>query len=452
MANRHDKEPGPGAAGLRRLRGFQDLRAEQARAAERVETVCRQVARLHNAAEIRIPALEPLELYRRTSGESSDVVEKQMFAFALREPDDDEQSGADNTIAPAGQSPGHPELAAWAALRPEGTPGVVRAYVEAGLDRSDPEQRLYYLGPMFRRERPQKGRFRQFTQFGVEIFGRPDPLCDAELIEMVDEIARPLGVALRFEVNSLGCPVCRPAFRAALLEYGRARLESLCADCRRRLERNPLRLLDCKTDVEVASQAPQTLDFLCVECRAHFVALGKLLGAVGLNFEVNPRLVRGLDYYCRTAFEAASPALGAQNAVAAGGRYDGLVEALGGAAVAGSGFALGVERMALLLPAEPAGDGPEVALIALGERAVEQAVAMARGLRALGLGVETLAPTRSLKAMLRRADRSGARYAVIVGERELERDVVQLRDLRQSSQREVRTAELAAVLGGQGVA
>ena len=200
------------------------------------------------------------------------------------------------------------------------------------MDRSDPEQRFYYVGPMFRRERPQKGRFRQFSQFGVEIFGRADAATDAELMMMVDELRRDLGLELNFEINSLGDAECRPRYRQAVLEYGRAHLAELCEDCRHRLERNPLRLLDCKIDVKLAEAAPKSQDYLCDNCRAHFATVRELLTDAGVPHVVNPRLVRGLDYYTRTTFEVVSTAVGAQSAVAAGGRYDGLVEALGGAA------------------------------------------------------------------------------------------------------------------------
>ncbi|MGH7838193.1 MAG: histidine--tRNA ligase, partial [Candidatus Binataceae bacterium] len=382
----------------------------------------RAIMERHAVHEIRIPILERLELYQRSSGETSDVVEKQMYAFS----DGDE---AESLLA----------------IRPEGTPGVVRAYIEAGLDRSDPEQRFYYSGPMFRRERPQKGRFRQFHQFGVEIFGRADAACDAELLIMIDELRQELKLELEFQINSLGDAECRPAYRKALLEYGRAHLDELCEDCHQRLERNPLRLLDCKIDVKLAAGAPQSLDYLCEACRAHFGLVERLLTAAGITYVVNPRLVRGLDYYMRTTFEIVSKAVGSQSAVVAGGRYDGLVEALGGGPVAGSGFAIGVERLALAL--EAAGDAekaaPDAALIALGDGAVVAATKLAGELWRRGLRVELLAPDRGLKALMRRANKLGAHFAIILGENELARGVVQLRDLRASSQRELPLAAVA---------
>ena len=409
---------------LTRLRGFQDLIGPDVRAVRIVEDAARAVAERYAMHEIRIPLLERIELYQRSTGETSDVVEKQMYAFTDRD-----------------------EAETLLALRPEGTPGVVRAYIEAGLDRSDPEQRFYYGGPMFRRERPQKGRFRQFHQFGVEIFGRADAACDAELIIMIDELRRELNLELESQINSLGCAECRPAFRAALLEYGRAHLAELCEDCHQRLERNPLRLLDCKIDVKLAANAPTSLDYLCETCRRHFATVERLLTESGVAYVVNPRLVRGLDYYMRTTFEIVSGAVGSQSAVVAGGRYDGLVEALGGAAVAGTGFAIGIERLALAVAAKGAVlDGaPQVAMVPLGDAGLVAALDVARRMRARRLRVELLSPDRGLKALMRRASKIGARFAVIIGENEVAQQKAQVRDLAASAQREVTTASPADV-------
>lgn len=410
---------------LTRLRGFQDIIGPSAAAFGLIEDRARALMERYAVKQLRIPLLERIELYRRSTGETSDVVEKQMYTFTDRD-----------------------EAETAVALRPEGTPGVVRAYIEAGLDRSDPEQRFYYYGPMFRRERPQKGRYRQFFQFGVEVFGRADAACDAELLIMIDDLRRDLALTLTTEVNSLGCAQCRPGFRAAVLEFGRAHFPALCADCHSRLERNPLRLLDCKIDARLAETAPRSLDHLCAACRKHFDTLVAMLGRAGVPFVVNPRIVRGLDYYVRTAFEVTSSVLGSQNAVAAGGRYDGLVEALGGAPVAGTGFAIGLDRMVLALQAtepRPAA-GPAAAIIALGEPAMMRAMELARDLRGHRLSVEVLCAERSLRVLLKRADRIGARYAVIIGGDELGRGVVQMRDLARSTQREVKIVELAQAL------
>jgi len=413
---------------LTRLRGFQDLMGAAARSVGYIEDRARAIARRYAINEIRIPLIERLDLYERSSGETSDVVEKQMY-LVRRHAESDADSG---------------EMA----LRPEGTPGVVRAYIEAGLDRSDPEQRLYYSGPMLRYERPQKGRYRQFHQFGVEMFGRADAAIDAELMLMLDDLRGDLGLQLEFQVNSLGCQNCRPAFREALLAWGREHYNELCEDCHQRLERNPLRILDCKNDVRLTESAPRTIDYLCEDCSRHFETVTTLLTAGSVAYVVNPRLVRGLDYYTRTTFEVTSNALGSQNTVAAGGRYDGLVEQLGGAAVAGTGFAIGVERLALALAAESIAPGsPDAVVIALGDKALPVAMNIAHDLRAAGFRIEVASPDRGLKAQLRRADRVKARFALILGDNELERGVVQLRRLGDGNQSEIPTGGIAAAIG-----
>jgi histidyl-tRNA synthetase len=410
--------PGLFAVQLTRLRGFQDLVGASARATRRVEERARAVVARHGFNEIRIPLMERLNLYQRSSGETSDIVQKQMYLVQHHD-----EAAETEPIA----------------LRPEGTPGVIRAYIEAGLDRSDPEQRFYYSGPMLRYERPQKGRFRQFNQFGVEVFGRSDAACDAELLMMIDELRRELGVELEIQINSLGDMNCRPAFRETLLAYGRAHWADLCEDCHQRLEKNPLRLLDCKIDVTLAEHAPKSLDYLCDPCKLHFGMVERLLKEADVPYVVNPRLVRGLDYYMRTAFEVVSGAVGSQSAVVAGGRYDGLVTELGGAPVPGTGFAIGVERLALALEAQGRVEEPglDAAIIALGEASVIEGTKLARRLHREGLRVELLSPERGLKALMRRASKIEARHAVIIGENELARGVVQLRDLAASSQREV---------------
>ena len=389
------------------------------------EDAARSLMSRYGFGEIRIPALERIQLYQRSTGETSDIVEKQMYTFHDRD-----------------------EAETVVALRPEGTPGVVRAYVEAGLDRSDPEQRFFYSGPMFRRERPQKGRYRQFYQFGVEVFGRADAACDAELLIMVDDYRQALGLSVRMEINSIGDPVCRPAFREALVKWGREHWNELCEDCHNRIDRNPLRLLDCKIDAKLAETAPNSLDYLCDDCRKHFATVREILAGAGIEHHVNPRLVRGLDYYTRTAFEVMAEGLGSQSSILAGGRYDGLVETMGGAAVPGIGFAIGLERVAIALEAAGllSGGKADAAVIAMGEQAVLRASILVRELRAAGLSTELLSPDRKLKALLGRASKIGARFAVIIGENELARGVVQLRDLAQSAQREVALTEVAGAI------
>ncbi len=390
-----------------------------------VEERARALVERYSMKEIRIPVLERTQLYQRSTGETSDIVEKQMYTFTDRDEGE--------TVV---------------ALRPEGTPGVVRAYIEAGLDRTEPEQRLFYSGAMFRRERPQKGRYRQFFQFGVEIFGRPDAACDAEILIMIDELCRDLKVPFTVEINSIGCQKCRPNFRGALVQWGRAHWEELCDDCHNRIDRNPLRLLDCKIDAKLTESAPKSLDYLCDECRTHFDTVKELLSAGKVQFVVNPRMVRGLDYYTRTAFEVMAGGLGAQSTVVAGGRYDGLVETMGGAAVAGIGFAIGVDRMALAIQAAGMAPSaaPDAAIIAMGPAATRHAIVVARNLREANLNVEMLSPQRKMKTLLARAAKIGARVAVIIGDDEVARGVVQIRDLKQSTQREVAVAEAARAI------
>jgi histidyl-tRNA synthetase len=401
-----------------RLRGFQDLIGPSAEALTLIEEKARTVVRRYGFREIRVPLIEPIELYDRSTGETSDIVQKQMYKVE-RPP----------------ESHGRGQMV----LRPEGTPGVVRAYIEAGLDRRDPEQRYYYSGVMLRYERPQKGRYRQFYQFGVETFGRADAAADAELLIMVNELGRELGLKLAFEINSIGDAQCRPAFRQAVLSFGLEHESEICDDCRRRLRHNPLRLLDCKTDSELARSAPRSVDYLCEPCARHFGQVKALAAAGGVELAENPRLVRGLDYYTRTTFEVVSLDVGAQSAVVAGGRYDGLVEALGGASIPGTGFAVGVDRMALALEAAApvAGEAIDAAMIAMGDAAAGKAIVLARAMRQRGLRVEMLSPERKLKALLGRADKLGARFAVIIGDNEIAKGVVVVRDLRASTQREV---------------
>jgi histidyl-tRNA synthetase len=432
---------------ITRLRGFQDLVGTEARTLTLIEDHARAVAELYNFKEIRLPLLERIDLYERSTGETSDIVQKQMYVVQRH----DESQGEGDMI-----------------LRPEGTPGVVRAYIEQGLDRRDPEQRFFYSGPMFRYERPQKGRYRQFHQFGVEVFGRPDAACDAELIIMIDDLRKQLGLSFETQLNSLGDANCRPKFREALLEFGRSHFNELCEDCRQRLERNPLRLLDCKIDVRLAELAPKSSDYLCDDCRKHFDAVVELISKAGVPHTVNHRLVRGLDYYTRTTFEVVSSGLGAQNTAVAGGRYDGLVSQLGGSSVPGTGFAIGVERLALAVEARRSAGGSQaprceptlqalVAIAALSGPAVEIAFAVAGELRSDNIRVDFLSPERRLRSLLERAEKIGARFAVIIGDDEVSRQKVRLRRVGRPAdlnadvvgvreEREVSPGEVAKVL------
>jgi len=388
-----------------------------------VESRLREVMEAYNYAEVRTPIAERTELFARSIGETTDIVEKEMYTF-------DDRDGSSLT------------------LRPEGTASVVRAAVEAGLAQRDQALKLYYLGPMFRRERPQKGRYRQFHQVGAELIGRDDPMADAEMIALLMDCLEAAGAKdVELVLNSLGDRACRPPYRAALADYGRAHQDGLCPNCRLRIDRNPLRLLDCKEEDcrRTMAGAPSISEYLCDECRAHFAEVQRVLAASGVRFTTSARLVRGLDYYVRTAFEVLGGGLGAQNAVGGGGRYDGLVAALGGPPVAGVGFAVGLERV-IMAAGETASDHhPEVFVIPLGEGASLAAFELARSLRRTGVRCELEAGGRSIKSAMRRADKLGARYAVILGDEELQAGRATLRDMRRQADH-----RLALRLGGGG--
>ncbi len=413
------------------IKGFSDVLPEEVEVWQRAEAQARRVFSAYNFAEIRLPILEKTELFSRSIGVSTDIVEKEMYTFA--DHDDDQ---------------------ALLTLRPEGTAGVVRAYVESELYKVEPVRKLYYMGPMFRRERPQKGRLRQFHQIGAEALGRGDPFIDAEILLLLNDFFSALSLAEpSLQINSLGCSECRPAYRQGLLEFLRRKEAELCANCRRRIERNPLRALDCKEPGCVAAtrDAPSILDSLCAACREHFATVQGLLRDTGVAYRLNPRMVRGLDYYCRTTFEWTSNQLGSQSAVAAGGRYDGLVQKLGGPAIPGVGFALGVERLVLLLsaeqPAEAAGIG--LFVVWLGARARDWAFPLVHRLRQQGLSMELAGDARSLKSQMRRADKLKARSVLIVGDDELAKGKGILRNMSSKQQEEINLANLETELLGR---
>ncbi len=395
------------------VKGFRDVFPDEARIWSRIEDEARRWLGLYGYSEIRIPVLEKTDLFARAAGETSDIVEKQMYTF-------EDVDGTSLT------------------LRPEGTASVVRAYIENGIYGREPVSKLFYLGPMFRRERPQKGRFRQFHQIGGEVLGREDPLVDAELVVMLADYFAALGLGgLRIEVNSLGCATCRPAYRERLTRYAEERKGTLCGDCNRRLERNPLRILDCKEDAERTADAPAMLDHLCESCATHFGGVRRLLDEERVVVTLNPRMVRGLDYYCRTAFEIVAEGLGAQNAVGGGGRYDGLVEDLGGPAIPGVGFALGVERLVLAMRDVETALAPDLLLAPIGAAAETSAFRLGRQLRTLGLRVEIEPGSKSLKSHMRRADKLAANFVLILGDDELTRGISILRNMATKAQTEL---------------
>lgn len=396
------------------VKGFRDVLPPETELWSRLEDEARRLFRAYGYCEIRIPLVERTELFSRAAGETSDIVEKQMYTF-------EDVDGASLT------------------LRPEGTASVVRAYIENGVYGREPVSKLFYSGAMFRRERPQKGRFRQFYQIGAEVLGRDDPLVDAELLVMLADYFSALGLAsAQIEINSLGDATCRPAYREELRRYAQARKAVLCADCNRRLDKNPLRILDCKEDRDNTKDAPVMIDHLCEACSEHFRAVRERLAGESVSVTVNPRMVRGLDYYCRTAFEIVAEGLGAQNAIGGGGRYDGLVASLGGPTIAGIGFALGVERLVLALRGAEAASGFDLFIAPLGERAEARAFRLARDLRRSGLRLEIEPGRKSLKSHMRRAGKLGAAFVLIVGDDELARGTAVLRDMGRQVQTETR--------------
>ena len=396
---------------IQAIKGVKDILPADIPAWQHLEATARKLFEDYGFSEIRIPVFEYTELFARSIGASTDIVEKEMYTF-------EDRDGRKIT------------------LRPEGTAGVVRAFIEHALYADSQLVKLYYLGPMFRHERPQKGRFRQFYQVGVEALGSDHPHVDIDVLVMLHRLFTRLGIqGLRLQVNSLGDAECRGAYRDALRAYLKDKLPTLCSDCQRRDDTNPLRVLDCKVDGEKFGDSPVMLDHLCGPCRDHFGTVEQGLGTLGIPFEVNPRLVRGLDYYTRTTFELVMGHLGAQNTVAAGGRYDGLVREIGGPAVPGIGFALGVERAISLMDTgrlHPA--RPSLYIAALGGAAVAWALPVIHALRSEGVRVETDYAGASLKSQMKKADKFGAAYTLIVGEQELAAGTAVLRNMQTKEQ------------------
>ncbi len=408
----------PPAMSIPAVRGFHDALPEAARVLGRIERIAAQVLERHGFSEVRLPIVERTELFARSIGETTDIVEKEMYTFPDR----------DGTLL---------------TLRPEGTAPLARAFVEHHLDQRDQVSRLYYVGPMFRHERPQKGRLRQFHQVGAELIGREDPLADAETLVCLVDVLEAVGVPEpRLLVGSLGDEACRPAYRDELRAFGEARSERLCGNCRRRLDKNPLRILDCKEEGcrEATADAPALVDRLCAACGEHFAQVRALLDAQGIAWELDRRLVRGLDYYVRTTFEVTAAGLGAQGAIGAGGRYDGLLAQIGGPATSGIGFALGVERLRIALEAADPGleqrlsaeASPTVFVMPIGAAAEVDALRIARRLRAEGVRVE-LGGGRSVKSQMRRADKLGAARVLLIGDEELAARRATLRDMREKA-------------------
>ena len=396
------------------IRGFKDILPGEVELWQKIEQEARALFESFGFREIRIPIMEKTELFKRSIGEDTDIVEKEMYTFADR--------GGDMVT-----------------LRPEATASIVRAYIQHKLYTPDPAQRLYMIGPMFRRERPQKGRYRQFYQIDAEVLGVKSPLADAQLVYILVLLLERLNVAgAEAHINSLGCHACRPDFRTALQILLASVGDRLCEDCTRRKDRNPLRVLDCKVPAcrEALSDAPSVVDYLCAECRRDFDELQAALTSLGVPYIVDKRLVRGLDYYTRATFEIQTGELGAQSAVAGGGRYDKLVRELGGPDLPATGFAIGFDRLAEIVGLQ-AGDyrpRPDLFLAALGERSRSLAFDWCCRLGREGVRVEMEFGDKSLKSLMKSADRLGAPYVLMIGDKELGEKIALLRDMRTKEQ------------------
>ena len=401
------------------VKGTKDVLPGEVYKNQYIESTALDVAGRFGFKEIRTPVFEHTELFQRGVGDTTDVVQKEMYTF-------DDKGGRSIT------------------LRPEGTAGAARSFLENGLCNETLPQKVCYLTSCYRYEKPQAGRLREFHQFGVECFGAQSPLADAEIISLADTLFKELGVKdLSLEINSIGCPTCRAEYHKALREYFSGRKDELCDTCKGRLERNPMRILDCKSPVcsEIAKGAPVVLDHLCDECKEHFEKVKSYLKALNIEFTVNPKIVRGLDYYTKTVFEFVSNSIGAQGTVCGGGRYDGLVEELGGQKTPSLGFALGIERLMLLMEAQecefPQEAKPDLFIAALGEKAQLKAVEIAKDMREEGFTCLYDVNGRGLRAQMKYADKLGAKYTVVLGEDEVQSGIAKLKNMESGEETEI---------------
>ena len=393
-----------------------------------IESVARETAALYGFGEIRFPTIEYTELFQRGVGDTTDVVQKEMYTF------DDREEG--RSIS----------------LRPEGTASVARSVIENGLYGGTMPLRLYYIINCFRHEKPQAGRYREFYQFGVELFGAASAAADAQIIALGAAFLRRLGLPFILRLNSIGCKKCRADYQRALVEYFSAHRDKLCDSCKTRLERNPLRLLDCKSEIcsEIAKDAPKTTDYLCDDCAQHYNELLATLDGMGIEYVSDPKIVRGLDYYSKTVFEYQFTGIGAQNALGGGGRYDGLIESVGGPSLSGIGFAMGINRLILAMEqtgaSYPEQPKPTLYIAALGAPAMRRAAVLAQQLREQGVRAESDIVGRSLKAQMKYAGKSGFRYTLMIGDSELETGRAFLRNMEQSEQTEIEIDRVADYL------
>lgn len=411
-------------------RGTKDILPDGVERWRYVEGKIRDICERFGYREIRTPLFEHTELFQRGIGDTTDVVEKEMYTFLDR----------------GGRS---------ITLRPENTAAAVRAYLEHKLYAEDALTKLFYIGSMFRFDRPQKGRFREFHQFGVEALGEASPAVDAEIILLAVRFLESLGLKeLSLSINSVGDPACRPVYRQKLKDFFKEKLDGLCDDCRSRYDRNPMRILDCKNERchSLSIGAPEITDCLCDECAEHFEKVKSYLTAAGVPFTCDPRLVRGLDYYTKTAFEIKYEPLGAQSAVAGGGRYDGLVEEIGGAPTPAVGFAVGLERVMLAMEMQnlfpEMEEGADAFVVAMGDEAKDEAFCLLAELRDAGLSARMDYAGHSMKSQMKQADKANARYALILGEDELAKGVVTVRDMESSGQEQVAREDIVNKLLG----
>lgn len=398
------------------IKGTKDVLPSEVYKNQYIESTCLTVAENFGYKEMRTPVFEHTELFQRGVGDTTDVVQKEMYTF-------DDKGGRSIT------------------LRPEGTAGAARSFLENGLSNEALPQKICYLTSCYRYEKPQAGRLREFHQFGIECFGATSPLADAEMIALAKQIFDELGVKdLHLELNSIGCPTCRAEYHKALKEYFASRVDELCDTCRDRLDRNPMRILDCKSPVcsEIAKDAPVVLDYLCDECKEHFEKTKSYLDAMNIEYIVNPQIVRGLDYYTKTVFEFVADSIGAQGTVCGGGRYDGLIEELGGQHTPSLGFGMGLERLQLVMEAQgcefPEPSRPDLFIIAMGDKATLKAVEIAKDMRDEGYSVVYDLNGRSLRAQMKYADKINAKYNVVIGDNEVDTKSAVLKDMATGEQ------------------
>lgn len=401
------------------IKGTKDVLPSEVYKNQYIEATCLTVAENFGYKEMRTPVFEHTELFQRGVGDTTDVVQKEMYTF-------DDKGGRSIT------------------LRPEGTAGAARSFLENGLSNEALPQKICYLISCYRYEKPQAGRLREFHQFGIECFGATSPLADAEMIALAKQIFDELGVKdLHLELNSIGCPTCRAEYHKALKEYFASRVDELCDTCRDRLDRNPMRILDCKSSVcsEIAKDAPVVLDYLCDECKEHFEKTKSYLDAMNIEYIVNPQIVRGLDYYTKTVFEFVADSIGAQGTVCGGGRYDGLIEELGGQHTPSLGFAMGLERLQLVMEAQgcefPEPSRPDLFIVAMGDKATLKAVEIAKDMRDEGYSVVYDLNGRSLRAQMKYADKINAKYNVVIGDNEVDTKSAVLKDMATGEQSDI---------------